>query len=237
MSALRYLPPALALSVAFGLPIQNLQAEPYLAVESGLKCMSCHTNPSGGGKRNLFGMTYARTNLTERTLLADDDTQGWNSQVTEWLGIGGDFRGGYLKTQIDGLPDRADWMTTKATGYLEIRPIQGLLTLYADEQVSPGGSLNRETYLLLTPAQGKYTIKAGQMFLPFGHRLQDDSAFVRQRSGINFNTPDDGVEFGRSGRPRRRSATERREPAARRGKTRRVSRPLTSCRGGGSARA
>ena len=44
-------------------------------------------------------------------------------------------------------------------------------------------------------AQG-YTVKAGQLFLPFGLRLQDDDTFVRQSSGINFNAPDDGIELG-----------------------------------------
>ena len=34
------------------------------------------------------------------------------------------------------------------------------------------------------------------MFVPFGLRLQDDNAFVRQATGVNFLTPDDGVEFG-----------------------------------------
>src|SRR5690606_3001747 len=51
-------------------------------------------------------------------------------------------------------------------------------------------------YALLTPANGKFTVKAGQFFLPFGLRLEDDSTFVRQRSGINFTTPDDGIEVG-----------------------------------------
>lgn len=178
------------------LPVDRASAEPYLAVESGLQCRSCHTNPTGGGKRTLFGMTYARTNLAVQTLFSDEATQGWNSQINEWLGVGGDYRGGFRDTDIPGQPSRSDWATSKATGYLEIRPIPGLLTIYADEQLAPGGSLNREAYVLLTPRQGKFTVKAGQMFLPFGHRLQDDSAFVRQRSGINFNAPDDGVEFG-----------------------------------------
>jgi hypothetical protein len=62
--------------------------------------------------------------------------------------------------------------------------------------VAPDDAFNREAYLLLTPAQGKFTIKAGQFFLPFGLRLQDDNAFVRQSSGINFTTPDDGLELG-----------------------------------------
>jgi hypothetical protein len=178
------------------LPFGSAGAEPYLAIESGLKCASCHTNPSGGGKRTLFGMTYARAQLAAQTLFSDSETRGWNSRITDRLGIGGDYRGGFLDADTPGGPDRSDWNTRKATAYLEVSPVPGLFTLYADEQIAPGGSLSRETYVLLTPAGGKYTIKAGQIFLPFGLRLQDDSAFVRQRSGINFDTPDDGVEFG-----------------------------------------
>jgi len=34
------------------------------------------------------------------------------------------------------------------------------------------------------------------MYLPFGLRLQDTSAFVQQITGINMTTPDKGVEFG-----------------------------------------
>jgi hypothetical protein len=43
---------------------------------------------------------------------------------------------------------------------------------------------------------GDWYLKAGQFYLPFGFRLQDDTAFVRQITGINMNTPDTGAELG-----------------------------------------
>ena len=187
-----------ALAAAFGLlAALPSQAEPYIAVESGQKCVSCHTNPTGGGKRNVFGMSYAHANLAAKRLTDDAGGAGWDSDVNRWLGIGGDYRGGFRNTDIPGSGrERSDWATSKATAYLELRAVPGLVTLYGDEQIEPGRSRNREAYLLLTPFEGKYTIKAGQFFLPFGLRLQDDASFVRQRSGINFDTPDDGVEIG-----------------------------------------
>lgn len=171
-------------------------AEPYLAVEIGLKCVSCHVNPSGGGKRNLFGTTYARTQIAARNILVDDEPNPWGSEINRWLGIGGDYRGGYSSTDVPGQADTSDWATGKATLQLEVNAVPGLLKFYGDEQLAPGDSLNRESYMLLTPANGRYTIKAGQFFLPFGLRLQDDNSFVRERSGINFTTPDEGFELG-----------------------------------------
>src|SRR5260370_32413118 len=34
------------------------------------------------------------------------------------------------------------------------------------------------------------------MYLPFGLRLQDQTAFILAATGINMTTPDQGVEFG-----------------------------------------
>jgi hypothetical protein len=39
-------------------------------------------------------------------------------------------------------------------------------------------------------------VKAGQFYLPYGLRLQDQTAFIRTVPGINMTTPDKGVEFG-----------------------------------------
>jgi hypothetical protein len=186
----------LALLATLSLLPFGAAAEPYLAVESGLKCANCHVNPSGGGKRTLFGTLYARTQISSRALELRDNSKPWTGEINRWFAIGGDFRGGYDSVDIPGTGKQSDVDISRATFYAQVRAIPDLLSLYVDEKLAPDNVLNREAYLLLTPKRGKYTVKAGQFFLPFGLRLQDDNAFVRQSSGINFNTPDDGVELG-----------------------------------------
>ncbi len=172
-------------------------AEPYLAVESGLKCANCHVNPSGGGKRNAFGTLYARNEISARALELSEGRDPWTGDVvSRWLAVGGDFRGGYTAIDVPGFDEQTDTDVTRATVYAEIRAVPNLLSLYVDQKIAPDGSDNREAYLKLTPLDGKLTVKAGQMFVPFGLRLEDDNTFVRQASGANFSTPDDGVEVG-----------------------------------------
>jgi hypothetical protein len=172
-------------------------AEPYLAVESGLKCVNCHVNPAGGGKRNLFGTLYARNQISAQAIDLVEGRAPWTGDVvSRWFAVGGDFRGGYSSVDVPGFEKDTATEVTRTTVYADIRLLPNLLSIYVDQKIAPDNSENREAYLLLTPKQGKFTVKAGQMFVPFGLRLQDDNAFVRQATGVNFLTPDDGLELG-----------------------------------------
>ncbi len=169
-------------------------AEPYLAVLTGLKCGGCHLNPTGGGKRNAVGEAYARAELAQRTLERGEG--GPIGDVNRWLGIGGDLRADVHSVDTPGAERTSELGVSSAKLYAAVSPVPNLVTLYVDEQVAPGAAAAREAYALITPAAGKYTLKAGKFFLPFGWRLQDDSAFIRQVPGINFSTPDSGIEAG-----------------------------------------
>ncbi|MEY8214725.1 MAG: hypothetical protein RPR97_09615, partial [Colwellia sp.] len=74
------------------------------------------------------------------------------------------------------------------------------LSLYVDQQVSPGSAINRETIVMYQFEQGESIqdsyIKAGKLFIPYGLRIEDDSAFIRTATGMNFDNSDNGVEYG-----------------------------------------
>jgi hypothetical protein len=169
-------------------------AEPYLAVQLGLKCGQCHVNPTGGGLRTTFGDIFAQTVLPAEHL--DTALDNWTGQLGPYFRVGGDLRFDASVTQLPHTSSLQQFELEQTRVYLEADLIPNRLLAYVDEQVAPGGVLNREAYLLYWSASHDWYLKAGQMYLPFGLRLQDQTAFILTASGINMTTPDQGVEFG-----------------------------------------
>jgi hypothetical protein len=182
----------LALSVL--LVAGRAEAEPYLAVQMGLKCGQCHVNPTGGGERTVYGEIFAQNQLPMNRI--DTGTDQWTGEVAKFLAIGGDLRFQASYTKVPGTPSTNQFDLEQARVYLSANVIPQRLLVYVDEQVAPGGALNREAYGMYWSANHDWYLKGGQMYLPFGLRLQDTSAFVQQITGINMTTPDKGVEFG-----------------------------------------
>jgi hypothetical protein len=169
-------------------------AEPYLAVQTGLKCTQCHVNPTGGGLRGAYGDVFAQTVLPATHL--DTGTDTWTGNLNTFLRVGGDLRAEALATEVPHTKTISQFQLEQVRTYLEAQVIPERLLVYVDEQVAPGGALNREAYALYWSASHDWYVKAGQMYLPFGWRLQDQSALILGASGINMTTPDQGVEFG-----------------------------------------
>ena len=99
-------------------------AEPYLAVESGLKCANCHVNPSGGGKRNVFGTLYARNQISARAIDLVEGRAPWTGDVvSRWFAVGGDFRGGYSSVDVPGFEKESETDVSRTTVYAEVRAV------------------------------------------------------------------------------------------------------------------
>lgn len=165
-------------------------AEPYLAVRTGHTCGTCHVNPTGGGLRTEFGNVYAQTELAVTQF---EGATPWTGQVLDRFSVGTDMRASASRFEFDDRDDNLNFAVDRVTLYLAAR-LNEHVSLYVDEQVAPGGSINREAWAKF--AFDNWYIKAGKMRLPFGWALEDDSAFIRERTGINFSSGDNGIELG-----------------------------------------
>lgn len=164
-------------------------AEVYMAAKTGLKCMSCHVPPTGGGMRTEFGQIFGQT-------LSGDSTEAWNlaSRINPSLRLGGDFRASSRYIDTPQQENQFVNETDRVSLYLQVMLVSQL-DLYIDQQLAPSSD-NREAWIRYQSLDQSRYIRAGKFFLPYGLRLEDDSAFIRQVSGINFSAADDGIELG-----------------------------------------
>jgi hypothetical protein len=169
-------------------------AEPYLAVANGYKCGQCHVNPTGGGERTPFGEIFAQTALPAKHL--DTGSDVWTGALNRFISIGGDLRYDFLAQQVPGSKTTNQFEMEETRLYLEASVIPERLLVYVDEQVAPGGALNREAWGMFWSADHTWYVKGGQMYLPFGLRLEDQTAFVQTLTGIDMLNPDQGAEVG-----------------------------------------
>ena len=187
-----YLAGLLALAIFGG----HAYAEPYLAVRYGLKCETCHVNPTGGGLRSDFGDVFSQTQLPAHPIHSPWGL--WTGAVTKWLRVGGNFRYDANFTDTPGEPNTHSLQIQQGRVYAEAEPIPNRLIFYVDEQVTPGpgAPMNQEAYAILWSASHDWYVKAGRMYMPFGFRFEDQTAFVYDVSSITMYAPDNGLEFG-----------------------------------------
>lgn len=188
--------PALLLGLVLVLALSGVpvRAEPYLAMQSGLRCAQCHANQTGGGLRTVLGNRFAQTRLAANAWSGGEHGLG---RIGEHVAIGANVRSSATSTDVAGEPRRRDGLDVReARVYLSLMPIPDRLSLYLDQFVAPGASSNREAFVLYNAADGSHYLKAGRIYLPFGWRLQDNGAFVRTQTAIDMTGPDRGIEVG-----------------------------------------
>ena len=164
-------------------------------MQSGLKCAQCHVNPTGGGLRTTFGNLWAQSQLAATRLGSGTEVPGPGSSA--------DARhrrqscGRTTPTiKVPNQESSNGFDLQEARLYLDLALIPNRLSVYLDERMGPGNAEELEANVRLWLKPGSIYIKAGQFYLPFGWRLEDDNAYVRQLSGISMQTPDRGVEIG-----------------------------------------
>ena len=171
----------------------NLLAEPYLSFKTHQECSACHVNPAGGGMRTTYGNAYGYSQLPAE---ASDSNNFDFAKLNDFVTFGGNLRYDFETSNSDASDRRQNSFNVQsAQFYTEIKAGRDDLSLYLDQQVSPGAALSREAMIIKRFKDGDY-IKIGRMMPPLGLRIEDDSAFIRQVTGFNFDNSDNGVEYG-----------------------------------------
>ena len=173
-----------------------MRAEPAFAVRTGYRCAQCHVNRTGGGGRTSFGSIYTQTILPHRLLRWREGGNLLPANPDARFGFGGDARFQYLGVTPRGGETSSSFEVAEANLYAEVRLVPRRLSLYLDEEVGPGGASARELFGLFGPRKWNGYVKFGKFLPPFGWRLPDDAAFIRQFTGFSYSAPDIGVEFG-----------------------------------------
>ncbi len=173
--------------------LAQVNAEPYLALRANQKCSACHVNPLGGGARTAFGSYYGSQVLPA----VPGNQQAMDAgQITETLRLGADLRFNMNMSDNDAEEESRSFNTQSGQLYFTLQPKDSRFLIYFDEQIAPGGAVNREAWGLAKLGKSNHYIKAGSIMLPYGYRFEDDSAFVRQISNVTFDSNDTGVELG-----------------------------------------
>lgn len=179
---------ALALLIVSG----GATAEPYIAVQQGMACGQCHFNPTGSGLRNAVGNAIAQHVLPAHHV--EVGANAWTGEINSYIAAGGDLRADASWSNTG--PARSALSVEQARLYLGISVVPERVLLYIDELVAPDTTVNREAWAMYRFGAQRWYLRAGRMVLPYGLRLQDQQAFVRQVSGINMDTPDNAMELG-----------------------------------------
>jgi len=182
-----------ALTLLSAIPARS---EPAFAVRTGYRCGQCHVNRTGGGLRTPFGSLYTQTTLPAELLQWRESSNLLPADPDARFAIGADLRLQYLATRSDDFEDRASFEVPEANAYVEARLLPDRLSLYLDETLGPGGASARELFGLWSFARLRGYVKFGKFLPPFGWRLPDDAAFIRQFTGFAYSAPDTGVEVG-----------------------------------------
>jgi hypothetical protein len=171
-------------------------AEPAIAVRTGYACAQCHLNRTGGGMRTPFGGLYGQLTLPQHLLRVREGENLLPEDPDARIAVGGDARFQALAVSSPSGPDVFSFEMPEANVYLEGRLVPGHLSFYLDEKIGPGGAGARELFALGQIETWDAYLKVGKFLPPYGWRLPDDAAYIRQQTGFTYSAPDVGIEAG-----------------------------------------
>ena len=175
-------PPLLPLVLAAVLSAFPALSLPRFASRTGLKCQSCHVDPSGGQMRQTFGVQYGRDQLPVPEWSKSPDVTDFSNVITNILGVGADFRTIYYNRK---LPDstRSDGLfQMQGDLYVNLRVAQKVFIFL---NLNKGASSGFDAFALLNVLPASGHLKIGRFIPDYGTNFDDHTAYVRQYTKLS----------------------------------------------------
>jgi hypothetical protein len=173
---------AVALLVSF-LFLSEAAALPRFAARTGLKCQSCHVDPSGGAMRQVFGAQYGREKLAVPAWSSSVELEDFTTLLTNVIGVGADLRTLYYYQQVpdsNGGGNRNAFFQMQGDLYLNFRLAKNVNICLEKELYS---GVEAFGLLHILPANGH--LKVGKFIPDFGTKLDDHTAYIRSVTGFS----------------------------------------------------
>ena len=170
--------------------VTEARAVPRYSARYEQKCALCHTNPTGGGQRNLYASQYLVPEEMAWTKAQPEVLDGIDPEITKSILIGTDFR--MIHTASDDDARARNFFQMQGDVYLDFQ-MDEQLSLYYDQ----GITTSYELFGLWQGLPLTGYVKAGRFVPAYGWRYDDHTMFVREDLG--FFPPansDVGIEFG-----------------------------------------
>jgi hypothetical protein len=178
----------------------NAGATPLIAAQAGLSCGACHVNPDGGMLRTAAGESYGVNTLPLYPGLGAPLDKGLSLlKENPLLTVGGDFR--LMGIAYTGQTDHKSpfFFPMQGDVYVGSRLSQhtALLTQFGLQR--GGNPVFREVFGMVDALPLDGYVKFGKFLPPFGHRLEDHTAYIRKDLFVDQSNPvsyGSGVEVG-----------------------------------------
>jgi len=155
---------------------------PRFASRTGLKCQSCHVDPSGGEMRQTFGVQYGREELPVPEWSKGSEMTDFSNVITNILGVGADFRTIYYNRKLSDSTHSDGLFQMQGDLYVNLR-IAPKVFLYLN--LNKGVSSGFDVYALMNVLPASGHLKIGRFIPDYGTHLDDHTAYVRQYTKLS----------------------------------------------------
>lgn len=164
-----------------------------------LSCGVCHVNPTGGMIRNKDGFYFGTRTLPMSSKLNEDIGQSLELlKSNKFISLGGDFRFMNLMSDQDGKTE-PHYFPMQADLYVDLRLMKYVSFVSQFGLERGGNSAVREVFGLLHNLPYNGYLKLGKFIPPYGHRLEDHTAYIRTKIAFDHSQASSyvsGIEAG-----------------------------------------